>query len=69
MNFLRSLVSPRGAVFLLLIVLLAAVIVLNPNFAEPGQLTRFIQRVAPIAIVAITTAGMPVESSHQAGKA
>jgi ribose transport system permease protein len=53
MNALRALVSPRGAVFLLLVVLLVAVTVLNPSFAEPGQLMRFIQRVAPIAIVAI----------------
>lgn len=48
-----TLVSPRGAVFLLLVVLLVAITVLNPNFAEPGQFMRFIQRVAPIAIVAI----------------
>lgn len=53
MNALRTLLSPRGAVFLLLIVLLVAIAVLNPSFAEPGQLMRFIQRVAPIAIVAI----------------
>ncbi len=53
MNFLKTLVSPRGAVFLLLVVLLVAVVILNPNFAEPGQIMRFIQRVAPIAIVAI----------------
>lgn len=53
MNFVRTLLSPRGAVFLLLVVLLVAVMVLNPNFAEPGQLMRFIQRVAPVAIVAI----------------
>ncbi|GAB2558202.1 ABC transporter permease [Leucobacter ruminantium] len=49
----RRLVSPRGAVYLLLVVLLVAVAVLNPSFAEPGQLVRYIQRVAPIAIVAI----------------
>ncbi|MCT9820865.1 ABC transporter permease [Microbacterium sp. W1N] len=53
MNVVRTLVSPRGAVFLLLVLLLVAVTVLNPNFAEPGQIMRFIQRVAPIAIVAI----------------
>lgn len=53
MNVLKTLVSPRGAVFLLLVVLLVAVVILNPNFAEPGQIMRFIQRVAPIAIVAI----------------
>lgn len=50
---LLTLISPRGAVFLLLIVLLVAITALNPNFAEPGQFIRFIQRVAPIAIVAI----------------
>lgn len=53
MNALKTLVSPRGAVFLLLVLLLVAVIALNPSFAEPGQLMRFLQRVAPIAIVAI----------------
>ena len=52
-DFLRKLISPRGAVYLLLAVLLIAIIALNPSFAEPGQLVRFIQRVAPIAIVAI----------------
>ncbi|WP_336501940.1 ABC transporter permease [Microbacterium paraoxydans] len=53
MNALRTLVSPRGAVFLLLVILLVAVAVLNPSFAEPGQFMRYLQRVAPIAIVAI----------------
>jgi ribose transport system permease protein len=53
MNALRTLVSPRGAVFLLLIVLLVVVTILNPGFAEPGQFIRYIQRVAPVAIVAI----------------
>lgn len=48
-----TLISPRGAVFLLLVVLLISITVLNPNFADPSQFIRFIQRVAPIAIVAI----------------
>jgi ribose transport system permease protein len=52
-GFGRVLISPRGAVFLLLIVLLAAITVLNPSFAEPGQFIRFVQRVAPVAIAAI----------------
>jgi len=52
-KFGLMLVSPRGAVYLLLIVLLILITVLNPRFAEPDQLMRFIQRVAPIAIVAI----------------
>lgn len=52
-RFARTLVSPRGAVYLLLVVLLLVVAVLNPSFAEPGQFVRYIQRVAPIAVVAI----------------
>ncbi len=52
-DFGRTLVSPRGAVFLLLALLLIAITVLNPNFADPGQFIRFIQRTAPVAIVAI----------------
>lgn len=52
-NALLTLISPRGAVFLLLAILLVAITALNPNFAEPGQFIRFVQRVAPIAIVAI----------------
>ncbi|MGO2036051.1 MAG: ABC transporter permease [Brevibacterium sp.] len=49
----RRAVDPKGIVLVLLIVILTAIIVLNPSFAEPGSLMRFIQRVAPIAIVAI----------------
>lgn len=52
-DLMRTAVSPRGAVYLLLVGLLIAITVLNPSFAEPGQLVRFIQRVAPIAIAAI----------------
>ena len=48
-----DLVSPQRAVFLLLVVLLVAIVVVNPSFAEPGQLMRFLQRVAPVAIVAM----------------
>ena len=50
---LRILVSPRGAVFVLLAILLVSIALLNPNFADPSQFIRFIQRVAPVAIVAI----------------
>ncbi len=53
LNALRVLISPCGAVFLLLAILLVAITALNPNFADPGQFIRFVQRVAPIAIVAI----------------
>lgn len=53
MNALRTLVSPRGAVFLLLVILLIAVIAQNPSFAEPGQFMRFIQRTAPVAVIAL----------------
>ena len=50
---LATLISPRGAVFLLLIVLLIAITFFNPNFADPSQFIRFVQRVAPVAVVAI----------------
>lgn len=53
MNTIRTLLSPRGAVFLLLAGLLIAITMISPAFAEPSQFMRFIQRVAPIAIVAI----------------
>lgn len=52
-RFLAALATPSGAVFVLLVVLLIAVIVANPNFSEPGQLVRFLARTAPIAIAAI----------------
>jgi ribose transport system permease protein len=52
-RFLAGLATPSGAVFVLLVVLLIAVVVANPNFAEPGQLVRFLSRTAPIAIAAI----------------
>jgi ribose transport system permease protein len=48
-----TLISPRGAVFLLLVLLLIAITVYNPNFADPGQFIRFVQKVAPVAIVAM----------------
>ena len=50
---LRTLISPRGAVFLLLAILLVSITALNPNFADPSQFIRFVQRVSPVAIVAI----------------
>ncbi len=49
----RRALDPKGIVVVLLIVILLAIVVLNPSFAEPGSLMRFVQRVAPIAIVAI----------------
>jgi ribose transport system permease protein len=52
-RLLRALRTPGGAVFILLLLLLAAVIAVNPSFGEPGSLIRFIGRTAPIAIAAI----------------
>lgn len=49
----RTLGTPGGAVFILVAVLLAAIVVQNPNFGEPGSLIRFIGRTAPIAIAAM----------------
>lgn len=50
---LRALRTPGGAVFLLVLVLLIAIIAVNPSFGEPGSLIRFIGRTSPIAIAAI----------------
>lgn len=52
-RFAAGLATPAGAVFVLLVVLLIAVIAANPNFADPGQLVRFLSRTAPIAIAAL----------------
>ncbi len=52
-RLLRAVRTPGGAVFILLISLLTAIIVLNPSFGEPGSFIRFIGRTAPIAIAAV----------------
>ncbi|MET1035770.1 MAG: ABC transporter permease [Arthrobacter sp.] len=52
-RLLRALRSPGGAVFVLLLLLFAAVVAVNPSFGEPGSLIRFVGRTAPIAIAAI----------------
>lgn len=52
-RLLRTLGTPGGAVFVLVALLLAAVVVANPSFGEPGSLMRFVGRTAPIAIAAI----------------
>lgn len=52
-RFAASVGTPGGAVFLLAIALLAATIVANPNFGDPGVVIRFLGRTAPIAIAAI----------------
>ena len=48
-----SVSTPGGAVFVLVLALLVATIVANPNFGDPGVLIRFLGRTAPIAIAAI----------------
>lgn len=45
--------TPGGAIFVLAAALLAATIVANPNFGDPGVIIRFLGRTAPIAIAAI----------------
>jgi ribose transport system permease protein len=50
---LRAAGTPGGGVFVLVALLLAAVVVANPSFGEPGSLIRFVGRTAPIAIAAI----------------
>lgn len=50
---LRAAITPGGAVFVLVAVLLVADIIANPNFADPEVLTRFAGRTAAIAIAAM----------------
>ncbi|OUZ07582.1 ABC transporter permease [Aeromicrobium sp. PE09-221] len=52
-RILTALRTPGGAVFVLAGLLLIAIIVSNPNFADPGSLIRFAGRTAPIAIAAM----------------
>lgn len=52
-RLLTALRTPGGAVFVLAGLLLIAIIVSNPNFADPGSLIRFAGRTAPIAIAAM----------------
>lgn len=49
----RSLTRPEGAIFLIMLALLVALAVANPNLLEPGQLPRFLGRTAPIVIVTV----------------
>jgi ribose transport system permease protein len=41
-----------GTIFLLLIVLLAWIAILNPNFLEPGPFLAYLKRAAPLVILA-----------------
>jgi len=50
-RLLGSLLS-TGTIFLLLIVLLAWIAVLNPNFLEPGPFLAYLKRAAPLVILA-----------------
>jgi ribose transport system permease protein len=50
-RLLSSLLS-TGTIFLLLIVLLAWIAVLNPNFLEPGPFLAYLKRAAPLVILA-----------------
>jgi ribose transport system permease protein len=52
-RFLGGLLTPGGAVFVLALGLLLAVIASNPAFGEPDRMVRFLARTAPIAIIAM----------------
>jgi ribose transport system permease protein len=52
-RILAGMLTPGGAVFVLVAVLLISNISANPNFGEPEFLIRFVGRVAPLAIVAL----------------
>lgn len=48
-----ALATPGGAVYVLVVALLVATVLANPNFGDPGAVIRFLGRTAPIAIAAI----------------
>ncbi|TQM43592.1 ABC transporter permease [Pseudonocardia cypriaca] len=53
---MRALLSRGGAVapvFAVLLVLLVAIAVVNPNFIEPASLLAYLKRAAPLAILAV----------------
>lgn len=52
-RLLGALATPGGAVYLLVLVLLVAVVASNPGFGEPDRLVRFLARSTPIALIAI----------------
>jgi ribose transport system permease protein len=52
-RFVAALVTPGGAVYLLALVLLIAIIASNPSYGEPDRLVRSLARSAPLAILAI----------------
>jgi ribose transport system permease protein len=52
-RFLAALATPGGAVYVLAVILLVAIIATNPAFGEPDRLVRSLARSAPIAILAI----------------
>ncbi len=53
MRLLGGVATPGGAVWVLALGLLVALISVNPNFGEPSYLSGFLSRLAPLAIVAI----------------
>ncbi len=53
LRLLGGVATPGGAVWVLALGLLIALIGVNPNFGEPSYLAGFLSRLAPLAIVAI----------------
>lgn len=50
---LHSFATPGGAIYLILLALIIILTFYNPSLTDPDQMTRFIGRSAPVAIVAI----------------
>jgi ribose transport system permease protein len=53
MRALRDRVGAAAPVFGVLLVLLVAIAVVNPNFLEPASLLAYLKRAAPLAILAV----------------
>lgn len=52
-RFVAALATPGGAVYVLALVLLLAIIASNPSYGEPDRLVRSLARSAPLAILAL----------------
>jgi len=52
-RFAAAVSTPGGFVFVLVVALVVATALANPNFGDPGVLIRFVGRTAPIAIAAM----------------
>jgi len=49
----RSLTTPTGAVFPIMLLLFVVLLLVSPTFAQPAEFTRLVGRMAPVVIVTV----------------